>query len=352
MIRHETGTVTDGFSRAEYMPRLKMEDIAKLANVSVSTVSRALAGSPRVPAALREKIEAIAESHGYVVNRSASNLRLQRTQTIGLVLPLGHETGQQLTDPFLLEMIGYLSEEVIRHDFDIHLTKVKQSGDGWLKALIQSHRFDGMLMLGQSDQHAAINDVAQRYKEMVVWGERLPDQIYCSVGVDNVSAGQMATEHLMNSGRKHIRFIGPPSVPEVDSRYRGYLNAIGTDLPQRATDLINARFTFESAYEVTKQLLRERVKLDGLFAASDVIAHGAMTAMLEAGLSVPTDVAVVGFDDVAMAKSLNPPLTTIRQDLSLAAKMMVDMLFKRMNGEITSSAQIPASLVVRASSGG
>jgi DNA-binding LacI/PurR family transcriptional regulator len=333
------------------MSRLKMADIARLADVSVSTVSRALAGSPRVPAALREKIEAIAETQGYAVNRAASNLRLQRTQTIGLVLPLGHETGQQLTDPFLLEMIGYLSEEVIRRDFDIHLTKVKQSGDGWLKALVQSHRFDGMLMLGQSDQHLAINDVARRYKEMVVWGERLADQIYCSVGVDNVSAGQMATEHLMGLGRKHIRFIGPPSVPEVDSRFRGYLNAMGARSSRAATDIIAARFTYESAYEVTKQLLRDRVKLDGLFAASDVIAHGAITAMAEAGVSVPGDVAVVGFDDVAMAKSLSPSLTTIRQDLPLAAQMMVDMLFKRMAGELTSSAQIPASLVVRASSG-
>jgi DNA-binding LacI/PurR family transcriptional regulator len=333
------------------MSRLKMADIARLADVSVSTVSRALAGSARVPAALREKIEAIAETQGYAVNRAASNLRLQRTQTIGLVLPLGHETGQQLTDPFLLEMIGYLSEEVIRRDFDIHLTKVKQSGDGWLKALVQSHRFDGMLMLGQSDQHLAINDVARRYKEMVVWGERLADQIYCSVGVDNVSAGQMATEHLMGLGRKHIRFIGPPSVPEVDSRFRGYLNAMGARSSRAATDIIAARFTYESAYEVTKQLLRDRVKLDGLFAASDVIAHGAITAMAEAGVSVPGDVAVVGFDDVAMAKSLSPSLTTIRQDLPLAAQMMVDMLFKRMAGELTSSAQIPASLVVRASSG-
>jgi DNA-binding LacI/PurR family transcriptional regulator len=333
------------------MSRLKMADIARLADVSVSTVSRALAGSPRVPDALRKKIEAIAESQGYVVNRAASNLRLQRTQTIGLVLPMGHETGQQLTDPFLLEIIGFLSEEVIKRDYDIHLTRVKAPGEGWLKALIQSHRFDGMLMLGQSDQHAAINDVAQRYREMVVWGERLPDQLYCSVGVDNVSAGRMATEHLIGLGRKTIRFMGPPRVPEVDSRYRGYLDAMDASPLRGATDLIEARFTYDSAYEATRKLLRGRVRFDALFAASDVIAHGAMTAIAEAGLSVPADIAVVGFDDVAMARSLNPPLTTIRQDLPLAASLMVDLLFKRMSGEMTSSAQIPASLVVRGSSG-
>ena len=333
--------------------RLKMADISRLAGVSVSTVSRALAGSELVPQALRDKIGALAAEHGYVVNQAARNLRLQTTRTIGIVMPMGHETGQRLTDPFLLEMIGHLSEEVIQHGYDVLLTKVAHPDDGWLSGLIQSHRFDGLLMLGQSDQHKAINDVAAGYLPMVVWGEKLRDQTYCSVGVDNVFGGRLATQHLLSVGRRVIRFIGPSHVPEVDSRYQGYREAMAAAGAKPAvTELIESRFTFDSAVEVVRGLIKAKVKFDGLFAASDVIAHGAMTALAEAGFHVPADVAVVGFDDVAMARSLAPPLTTIRQDLAMASKLMVDLLFQRIKGELTSSAVVPASLVVRGSTVG
>jgi DNA-binding LacI/PurR family transcriptional regulator len=327
-----------------------MADISRMAGVSVSTVSRALAGSALVPQSVREKIEVIAQENGYVVNHAARNLRLQTTRTVGLVLPMGHETGQRITDPFLLEMIGHLSEEVIRRGYDVLLTKISEPNEGWLNGLIQSHRFDGLLMLGQSDQHATINDVGARYLPMVVWGEKLKGQAYCSVGVDNVFAGSLATQHLLGLGRQHVRFIGPSHVPEVDSRYQGYLEAMGTKHKKGVSiDLIESHFTFESAYEATRELIRSRVKFDALFAASDVIANGAMTAITEAGLNIPQDVAVCGFDDVALARSLSPPLTTIRQDLAMASKLMVDLLFKRMEGDLTSSAVIPASLIVRGS---
>lgn len=338
-------------SAKSVMSRPKMSDISKLAGVSVSTVSRALAGSPLVPEAMRDKIAAIAREHGYVVNHAARNLRLQTTQTIGVVLPLGHETGQQITDPFLLEMIGHLSERVIQRGFDVLLTKVTTPTQGWLGALVQSHRFDGVLMLGQSDQHDAIEEIAGRYAPMVVWGERLKNQSYCTVGVDNIYGGRLATEHLISQGRKAVRFIGPPRVPEVEARHQGYLQAL-KDAPKQKVpgDLIESHFTFDGAVETVRELLRRRVRFDALFAASDVIAHGAMTALTEAGLRVPEDVALVGFDDVALARSLNPPLTTIRQDLALASQMMVDLLFKRIAGEQTSSAVVPASLIVRGSS--
>jgi DNA-binding LacI/PurR family transcriptional regulator len=330
--------------------KLKMSDIAVLAGVSASTVSRALAGSSLIPEALREKIEAIASEHGYVVNHAARNLRLQTTQTIGLILPMGHETGQKITDPFLLELIGSLAEEVLKRGFDLLLSKNTAPKKGWLKDLAQSHRFDGMLVLGQSDQHSAIDELAPSYSPMVVWGERLDGQNYCSVGVDNVFAGQLATEHLMSKGRKTILFLGPRSVPEVESRLKGYFRAHEKAKSEsKADQIVEAHFTFESAYETVKGLLGRKRRFDGIFAASDVIAHGAITAMKEAGLSVPEDVSVCGFDDVLMAKSLTPPLTTVKQDLDLGARLMVDLLFKRMEGEQTSSAVVPASLMIRAS---
>ncbi len=333
--------------------RLKMADIAKLAGVSVSTVSRALAGSPLIPQAQREKIEAIARGQGYVVNAAARNLRTRTTQTIGIVMPWGHETGQTMVDPFLLEMIGHLSEEVIRRGYDILLTKVSTPKEGWLNALIQSHRFDGMLMIGQSDQHVAIDVVARTYAPMVVWGERLPGQQYGTVGLDNVLGGRLATEHLLAMGRTRIRFLGPVNVPEVDSRYRGYLQAMGEgqDTPGD-TAQVDCRFTHASAHETVLGMIDSGVPFNALFCASDVIAAGARDALVERGFAIPDDVALCGFDDVALARTLAPPLTTIRQDLAEAAEAMVDMLFRRMKGETPPSVFIPARLIVRESTVG
>jgi DNA-binding LacI/PurR family transcriptional regulator len=184
----------------------------------------------------------------------------------------------------------------------------------------------------------------------VVWGERLPDQTYCTVGVDNRQGGRLATEHLLAQGRKKILFLGPASVPEVAARLEGYREALATaGHPVSAQNIIDCHFTPDAAIETARALVGSRRKFDAVFAASDVIALAVMTALSEVGRSVPNDVAVCGFDDVAMSRNLSPPLTTVRQDLNEGARTMVDLLFRRMAGEKTSSATIAASLIVRSS---
>jgi DNA-binding LacI/PurR family transcriptional regulator len=289
--------------------------------------------------------------------RTADVAKHPATRTIGLVLPMGHETGQRMTDSFLLEMIGHLTEEVIGRGYDLLFSKVAAPRKGWLDQLTQSGRFDGLLMLGQSDQHTAINELAGNYLPMVVWGERLPTQAYCSIGVDNVYGGRLAAEHLLSLGRKHIRFLGPVNVPEVDSRYRGYLQAMA-QAPLAmlqaglVTDPIACNFTHASAYEAMHQALQRGEDIDALFCASDVIAGGARMAIVESRRRVPDDIALMGFDDVALAQNMSPPLSTIKQDLAMAAKTMIDTLFRRMGGEETPSSVIPARLMVRESTVG
>ncbi len=289
--------------------------------------------------------------------RAGDAAQAPQTLTIGLVLPMGHETGQRMTDSFMMEMISHLTEEVISRGYDLLFSKAPAPRKGWLSDLAQSGRFDGLLMLGQSDQHTAINDLSAGYMPMVVWGERMAGQGYCSIGVDNVYGGRMATEHLLGLGRRNIRFLGPVNVPEVDSRYRGYLQAMAQaplSLLQAGivTDPIACAFTHDSAYDAMHEALVRGEKIDALFCASDVIAGGARMALIESRLRIPDDVALVGFDDVAMAQNMSPPLTTIKQDLALAASTMVDLLFRRMSGEETPPSVIPAKLMVRESTVG
>jgi DNA-binding LacI/PurR family transcriptional regulator len=329
--------------------RLKMADVARMAGVSVSSVSRALAGSPLIPKDLREHIQAIARQHGYVVNQAARNLRLQTTRTIGLILPLGHHENQHLTDPFLLEVIGALADEVVQRDYDLLLSRVTRRDESWLFDLTRSNRFDGVLVLGQGDQHPALQAVGADYSAMVVWGEQQPDQAYATVGVDNMLGGRLAARHMVAGGCRDPLFLGPAGIPEAEARFAGFAQGLASTLSRAQAVRALCQFDYQSAHAAVADLVREGRCFDGLFCASDVIAHGAVAALAGAGRRVPEDVAVCGFDDIALAKTLNPPLTTIRQDRQAGARHMVDILFRRLAGETAPSVLLPAELVVRGS---
>ncbi len=331
--------------------RLKMADIARMAGVSISTVSRALAGNPLIPKTLRDQIVDIAQTHGYVVNQSARSLRLRKTDTIGVIIPLAHEAGQLISDPFFLEMVGRLADEITRRNYSVLLNKVIVTEAGWLERIIQSHRADGLLLIGQSTQHDALNAVSGTYKPMVVWGARLPGQRYCTVGSDNVGGGRLAVDHLVRGGRKRIAFFGPVDAPEAIQRLEGYRTGLAE--AGRAFDpalVLPTPYTLEEAQLAIADFLTRDVGFDAVFAFSDVIALAAIGALTEAGRSVPDDVAVVGFDDIVLARHSAPPLTTVRQDLAFGARAMVDLLFRRMAGEDAPSAVAPVELVVRSSS--
>jgi len=329
-------------------PRLKMADIAKMAGVSTSTVSRALADNPLIPLPLRERIVALARAEGYVVNQQARGLRLQRTNTINVVIPLGHDKDQLISDPFFLEMVGRLADEITLRGYEVLLTKVGAPTPGWLERIIQSNRSDGLLVIGQSDQHQALNAVADSYGPLVVWGGDLPDRHYCTVGVDSVAGARLAVEHLLKLGRRRIAFLGLPEAPEVLLRRQGYLEALAAaGIPAEPALTAPAHFNAEPEQEGIHHLLSSGVTFDAVFAASDVIALGAIRAMGEAGLRTPEDVSVVGFDDVTVARYSWPPLTTIRQDLGRGAHEMVELLFQRIEGKTTASVFMAPELVVR-----
>jgi DNA-binding LacI/PurR family transcriptional regulator len=330
----------------------KMADIARLAGVSASTVSRALAGSPLVAKAQREEIVRLAQKHGYVVNTTARNLRLQRTQIISVVIPLGHESSQSLTDPFFVEMLGHLADEITQRGYGIYLQKLLPPMGDWLQQLIGANRSDGVIVIGQSTEHQALESVAAYYRPLVVWGGHLDHQSYCTVGTDNVGGARAATEHLLKSGRRKIVFLGDASIPEIRLRHEGYQQALaGGPRDAAAPRLVPAHLTADTAYESMRAFAKSGAPFDAVVGASDVIALSAMRAIAAAGLSVPYDVAVVGFDDISMAVHANPPLTTVRQDFKRGAHTMVDLLFRRLQGEDPPSATMPAELVIRESSG-
>ena len=325
--------------------------IAKLAGVHPSTISRALAGSPLVAAKKRDEILKLARERGYVVNSAARNLRLQRTQTISVVIPLGHEAGQALTDPFFMEMIGYLADEITQRGYGMFLQKILPPMDDWLLQLIGSRRTDGIIIIGQSTEHKAIEAAASNYQPLVVWGGPLEHQSYCAVGTDNLGGARVAVEHLIRTGRRQIIFLGDPSIPEIRLRHEGYKYALAHGPRGMGRErIVPAHLTADAAYEAMRAFVREGGQMDAVFAATDVIAISAVRALVASGLTVPGDVSVVGFDDISLAAHFHPALTTMRQDLARGARILVDLLFRRLNGENTPSATMQAELIVRESS--
>ncbi len=330
---------------------LTMADIARLAGVSESTVSRALQNNPNVSLATRERIQKLVKDQGYKINPVASSLRSRRTNTIAVVLPLQHEATQHVSDPFFIEMLGYIADAVSDRGYDLLLTKVSTGNSSWLFDIMRARRADGIIVIGQSLQHDVLNTAADGDMPFVVWGERQDGQKYATVGSDNRTGGFLAAEHLAARGCRAIGFLGDKQLPEIGARYRGYCDALEKYGLKPLPELeMSAHFEKEDAHAEVSAWIESGVSFDGVFAASDVIAMSTIRSLGEHGKRVPGDVSVVGYDDIGMAAYVSPPLTTVKQDLGLGGRELVRLLMDQIGGKPVESVVLPARLIVRKSS--
>lgn len=328
-----------------------MADLARLAGVHVSTVSRALGDSPLVEQGMRERILGLAREHGYVANAAARNLRAGRTTTLSVAIPLAHERDQVLTDPFFASMLSHLADAITRRGYGMHLQKVLPPMQGWLQRIVAERRSDGIIVIGQSTEHETLQQAARTATPFVVWGGQLPGQSYCAVGTDNVQGGRLATQHLLSLGRRHILFLGDPAIPEIRLRCDGYEQALAQGPAGTAATIVKAHMTPEAASAEMQAWLKNGKPFDAVVAATDLIAISALRVLAAGGLRVPDDVAVVGFDGLDVGAHVHPALTTIQQDLAQGAELLVDLLLKRIAGIEVASVAMPGTLIVRESCG-
>lgn len=326
-------------------------DLARLAGVSPGTVSRALADSQLIAKKTRERIQALAREHDFRPNVMARNLRIKRAGAIGVLIPLGHETGQHISDPFFMTLLGRLADALTERGYDLLLSRVIPADPDWLGRVAESGRVDGVILIGQSDQSAVIDKLAERYLPLIAWGANLPGQVHCSVGSDNRKGGELAARHLIERGCQRFAFLGDPLAPEIAERLSGTRAALAGAGLENALTVLPAHLTAETAHPaISKWLGQTKAVPDGLIAASDVIAMSALRALAEHGLAVPDDVRVVGYDDLDFANQTVPTLSSIRQDLAAGAAHLVDLLFRRIAGERTESVVLEPELIIRQSS--
>ncbi|MBS0255109.1 MAG: LacI family DNA-binding transcriptional regulator [Proteobacteria bacterium] len=333
------------------MTRIRnIKDLADLAGVSAGTVSRALAGSDLISAKTRERIQSLADAHGFRPNVMARNLRIQRTGAIGVLIPLGHATGQHISDPFFITMLGLIADALTERGYDLLLSRVVPRDADWLDHYVSSGRVDGVIVIGQSDQAEVLDRVAAHYKPLVVWGGHRPGQLHCSVGSDNAAGGGLAARHLIARGCRRIAFLGDPCALEIGQRLEGCSTALAeAGLPPPI--VVPVKLEADRAWpEISAFLAGAPQPPDGIVAASDVIAMTALRALSEAGLSVPGQVRVIGYDGLAFGEQTLPPLTSVRQDLTAGAALLVDKLLRRIAGEDAPYVMMAPDLLVRASS--
>lgn len=331
--------------------KLQMVDIARLAGVSVATVSRALNGSALINPETTKRVQELARSLNYSINVSAKNLRMGENRTVAIVIPFDRKTRQTISDPFFLGMLGSLADALTEQGYDMLLSRVDADHLDKLAELYDTGRARGIIVIGQWGHHDQLNALTARGVPLVVWGANLPRQLYCSVGSDNEAGGEEAAQHLLAQGRHRIVFLGNIELPEVAQRFQGYMNAHRKHKMQVDPELqINVSFTTQQAKEDIERWLARGLQFDAIFASSDLIAMTAISALQARGLRVPQDVAVVGYDDIDAAGHFHPPLSTVHQSIDSAGPHLVAALQKVINTGTTDPILMPTTLVIRGSS--
>jgi DNA-binding LacI/PurR family transcriptional regulator len=330
--------------------RLQMADIARLAGVSVSTVSRALAGNPQINADTRERVAELARSLNYTINVGAQNLRLKQNNTISVVVPFDPVTHQHLSDPFFLSLIGSIADALTGRGHEMLLSRVPTARLETAAQTVAGGRAAGIVMIGQWQQHERLNAMAQRGTPMVVWGAELPGQAYATVGTDNVLGGRLATAHLLAQGARRVAFFGDPTLPEIGQRHQGWLLAHReAGLEPDAALMQPAMFETAAIEQAVDRLCASGVPFDAIFAASDLMAMTVISSLRRQGLHAPRDVLVAGYDDIELAPHFHPPLTTVRQPIREAGAALVDLLLTQLAGTKPRPMLLPTTLQVRES---
>lgn len=336
--------------------KMNLEDIAKKAGVSRSTVSRVVNGENHVNAKTRHRVLEVIEQEGYTPNPAARMLVTRRSQVIGVMIP--SVGGFVFDDSFYFPTLLHgISEVTNPRDYAMLLWMgVEKSDSGRFSRRVLSNRLmDGLIIASPETDSPLIEQMMQSGVTFVVTersGYREAEINF--VTIDNVQAGQTAVEHLIGLGRRRIATItGHLNNVDAFDRLQGYRLALeSADLPYDENLIRNGRFLLEGGYEAMMSLLD--CQPDAVFIQTDQMALGALQALRQAGIRIPEDIAIVGFDDLPSARNSIPMLTTVRQPVQqkgfLAAGLLIDLIEARVS--TPQHIMLPTELVIRETCGG
>lgn len=329
---------------------LTISDIARLAQVSKSTVSRALSNSPLIGEETKERIRAIAQQNNFQINATASRLSLKKSNTIAFVTHCYHKD-YSIEDLFTLEIMGGASRELSANGYDMLNACVNPRETDWARQYLDTGRVDGFILMTSTRKQNHIRALLELGAPFIIWGVPGPNYNCCSVTGDNFSGGKLATEYLIGLKRQKIAFLGGPSDDlEIQHRFAGYEAALRTAGRRVEPELVAyGDYSNSSGAAAMLRLIQRAADLDGVFVNSDLMAIAAISALRELGKRVPEDIAVIGYDDLSIAEQNYPPLTTIRQNVPQSGKLLAQNLIHYLQTGAITNVTVPVELIIRKS---
>jgi DNA-binding LacI/PurR family transcriptional regulator len=325
---------------------VSIKDIARAAQVSHSTVSRALRDSPLVNPETRALIRKIAEEKGYTVSAVARSLVTRRTHTLGVVVT-------SIADPFVGGVVGGIEELALGRHYSVILATCHADPEREQRAVqsFQERRVDGILVTSSRVGAQYLSMLQEMQVPIVLINNQHPGEFGYHVSIDNPDGARAVTRHLLELGHRRIAYIGDRlGLHSDEERLAGYRETLeGAGIPFDPALVVYGESTPESGRDAMNELLGRTEPPTAVFCYNDMSAYGAMRAVRERGLHVPDDVSVAGFDDLFLSSYTDPPLTTVRQPTHEMGRDAAAILLDLLAGGSPASIVKPGTLIVRQS---
>ncbi len=312
------------------MAYVTLKDIARMAGVSVNTVSRALNGKPDVNAQTRQKVLKVAKELGYVPNRSALSLKKRKTHIVGVII-------EDNTNPFWAEVLKGVEFAAKKKGYHVILVNTSRNYEEEVEGIrmLLERRVDGLLIAPNQQRYDDLNELRRLGVPFVIMGRHVKEfeGVVPMVYSDEREGGYFATKHLVERGCKRIAFVGAqPYNTASQERYEGYVMALKEYGIEVNDNLVKTGgIEIDGGYKSVMELLKEGVKFDGVFAYNDLMAFGVLKALKEANIDVPKDVKIIGYDDIPYSALITPSLTTMRMKKATIGKLSLELLLKSEN---------------------
>lgn len=339
--------VTDPAAGQNSQRNTSIKDIARLARVSHSTVSRALHGSPQVSAETADRIRKIADEAGYRASAAARSLVMGRSNTIGVVVT-------NIADPFVSGVVSGIEDMAEKHGYSVFLANSNAEPEREVRVVrsFEERRVDGIIVTSSRVGALYVPLMERMHVPVVLLNNQHPSEFVHAVLIDNLEASLQATQHLIHLGHRRIAYLGDRSGYQSDTeRCAGYRRAVEEAGMEFVPELVvHGDGTPEGGKQAMAQLLDLPNRPTAVFCYNDMSALGAMWQIRAHGLKVPDDVSVIGFDDLYISQYLEPPLTTVRQPMRQMGRMAMETLLHIFDGpHSTHNLRVEGQLIVRQS---
>lgn len=323
--------------------KITIKDVAKKANVSISTVSYAINGSERISEETRERVLKVARELNYVANTNAKLLKQKKTKAIGLFF-------NSWLGPVYSELVKGVEHVVHQQGYDLVACSCYGNENSTAYKYLRNNMVDGAVVLTSLFDDQFLKSIASKDLPLVVLDREITAPHVYNVLIDNFGGAFSATKALIAAGSKRVFcFTGPQESYDGQKRLEGYIAALGYyNIGFDSDLLIQSDFTEQTAYEQMKQLLEQGERPTAIFSTNDEMAIGIMRAAKEAGIAIPNDMKVVGFDNIRLAELYTPGLTTVSYQQTDMGELAAKLLFQAINGEDPEELKVlPTKLITR-----